>query len=185
MRKTVPALNISNNRLFLRPVAVAVFFGLALGVCWFAGLRINVTASLPQGLYLLRPGTPGKGEYAAVCLSGEFAELARERGYLQAGSCPSGLRPLLKQVAGLPGDWVDTSSLHISAADSLGRPLPSALRGGRIAPGMALLLAPHQGSFDGRYFGLVPLASLQRVRPLWAFNLIATETPYGDDIYGK
>lgn len=140
---------------------------LLLILAFAAGLRVNVTASVPRGLYLLCPGTPGRGEYAAFCLSGEFAALAKERGYLQAGSCPSGLRPLLKRVAALPGDVVNVSALTLRATDSQGRPLPSILHSGPVPAGMALLLADHPGSFDGRYFGLVPLDSLQRVRPLF------------------
>lgn len=141
---------------------------LALCAAWAVGLRVNVTASLPRGLYLLCPGTPGRGDFAAFCLSGEFAALAGERGYVLAGSCASGLRPLLKRVVALPGDVVDASALPLRTADSQGRPLPSALYSGVVPPGMALLLADHPGSFDGRYFGLAPLASLQRVRPLFA-----------------
>lgn len=136
---------------------------LVLCTAFAAGLRVNVTASLPRGLYLLCPGTPGRGEYAAFCLSGEFAELARERGYLQAGSCPSGLRPLLKRVAALPGDVVNVAALSLRATDSQGRSLPSFLQSGSVLSGMVLLLADHPGSFDGRYFGLVPLDALQRV----------------------
>ena len=36
--------------------------------------------------------------------------------------------------------------------------------------GMALVLADHPGSFDSRYFGFVPLDSLQRVKPVFVFN---------------
>ena len=62
-----------------------------------SGLRINPTPSLPKGVYRIAPGEPAKGDFVTFCLRGEFAELARERGYLQAGSCESGLRPLLKR----------------------------------------------------------------------------------------
>ena len=141
-----------------------------------AGLRINLTSSLPKGIYALCPGTPGKGDFVTFCLEGEFADLARKRGYLQAGSCPSGLRPLLKRVAGLPGDSIP-KNLHIWSADSLGRAMPSALQTGIIPSGMALVLAEHPGSFDGRYFGLVPLDALQRVKPVISFNLQKGELP--------
>jgi conjugative transfer signal peptidase TraF len=148
-----------------------VFSGLALAflLFWCAGLRVNLTPSLPKGIYALCPGTPGKGDFAVLCLEGEFAELARERGYLQAGSCPSGLRPLLKMVAGLPGDAIP-GNLFIRHADSLGRAMPSALPEGVIPSGMALVLADHSGSFDGRYFGLVPLESLRRAKAVWIWK---------------
>ena len=141
---------------------------LALLVLWCAGLRVNLTPSLPKGVYLLCPGTPGKGDLVSFCLEGDFADLARERGYLQAGSCPTGLRPLLKKVAGLPGDAIP-GDLHIWPVDSLGRAVPSALQEGVIPYGMALVLVEHPGSFDGRYFGFVPLESLRRVKAMWAW----------------
>ncbi len=150
----------------------AVVFALILAAAFTAGLRVNVTASLPRGLYQISAGSPGKGEYATFCLSGEFAELARERGYVLAGSCPSGLRPLLKHVAALPGDVVNVAALLLRAKDSQGRPLPSVLQNGPVPAGMALLLADHPGSFDGRYFGLVPLDMLQRVRPILTTSTI-------------
>jgi conjugative transfer signal peptidase TraF len=142
---------------------------LALPLCWCAGLRLNLTPSLPQGVYRLAPGAPEKNDLVSFCLEGEFADLARERGYLTAGSCPSGLRPLLKRIAGLPGDAIP-GDLFIRSADSLGRSMPSALPEGVIPSGMALLLADHSGSFDSRYFGLVPLDALQRVKPVFVFN---------------
>ena len=48
--------------------------------------------------------------------------------------------------------------------------MPSALRSGVIPSGMALVLADHEGSFDSRYFGLVPLENLRRVEPVFMFN---------------
>ena len=83
--------------------------------------------------------------------------------------------PLLKRLAGLSGDSVNPASLVLRAADSQGRPMPSALssslKDGGVSPsGMALVLADHPGSFDSRYFGFVPLDSLQRVKPVFLFN---------------
>jgi type IV secretory pathway protease TraF len=116
---------------------------LILVLCWCAGLRFNPTPSLPKGVYRLAPGVPEKNDLVNFCLEGDFAELALERGYLEPGSCPSGLRPLLKRLAALPGV---------------------------VPPGMALVLADHPGSFDSRYFGFVPLDSLKRVEPDFVFN---------------
>ena len=101
----------------VKKVNVARMLMLAFG----SGLRINPTPSLPKGVYRISPGAPGKGDLVSFCLDGEYAALAGERGYLQAGSCPSGLRPLLKRIAGLPGDIVNPDALHIRALDSQGR----------------------------------------------------------------
>jgi len=152
-----------------------IFLTLALALVFGAGLRFNPTPSLPKGVYRVFPkdswsGPPAKGDLVSFCLAGEFAELALERGYLEPGSCPSGLRPLLKRVAALPGDPVAPYSRPICAVDSHGRPMFPALAPGVIPPGMALVLADHPGSFDSRYFGFVPLDSLQRVEAVWIWN---------------
>ena len=162
--------NISLRRLARRVLFAVVWLALAFALVFGAGLRFNPTPSLPKGIYQIVPGAPEKNELVSFCLEGEFAELALERGYLESGSCPSGLRPLLKRLAGLPGDSVDPYSLPICAVDSHGRPMSPALAPGVVPPGMALVLADHPGSFDSRYFGFVPLDSLQRVKPVFLFN---------------
>ena len=165
-------MRISNRfpRSLLRFCLAVAFF---LGACWCAGLRLQVTDSMPRGLYQLHEGGPLQiGDMVSFCLPpGEFAALALDRGYLQASNlCPSGVRPLVKRVAGLPGDTVDTASLPILPADSFNRPLASALSDGVIPDGFGLVLAPHGGSFDSRYFGLVPLSILRRVTPVYIYT---------------
>ena len=149
---------------------VALWLLLAGVLVHASGLRINPTPSLPKGVYRIMPGEPAKGNFVTFCLHGEFAELAKERGYLEPGSCPSGLRPLLKRLAGLPGDFVDPATFPIRSVDSQGRSMSPALTSGVVPPGMALVLADHPGSFDSRYFGFVPLESLQRVVAVWQWN---------------
>ena len=162
--------SISLRSLARRALFAVIWLVLALALVFGAGLRFNPTPSLPKGIYRIVPGTPEKNELVSFCLQGEFAELALERGYLEAGSCPSGLRPLLKRLAALPGDFVDPSVFPTRSVDSHGRPMSPALAPGVVPPGMALVLADHPGSFDSRYFGFVPLDSLQRVEPVFVFN---------------
>jgi conjugative transfer signal peptidase TraF len=152
-------------------------------LAWTLGFRINVTPSLPYGLYRFtaRPLPPER--LASFCLESDLSSLARDRGYLAPGSCPSGLRPLLKQVVGLPGDVIGLQDgmmvlngqvlAHTAPAvcDSKGRSVrPSRLRVGVIPPGQALMLAQRSDSFDSRYFGLVPLDRIQWVEPICTFN---------------
>lgn len=167
-----------NSILLPRPARRALFaviwlvlvFALVFSLAWGAGLRFNPTPSLPKGIYRIVPGAPERNDLVSFCLEGEFAELALERGYLEPGSCPSGLRPLLKRLAGLPGDFVDFAMFPIRSVDSHGRSMSPALVPGVIPSGMALVLADHPGSFDSRYFGFVPLESLQRVEPIFVFT---------------
>lgn len=168
-----------------RLLLVVLTLSMVLYGLYRAGYRLNVTPSLPRGIYLEAGGQPMRGDFVSLCLSGQWAQLATERGYLAPGACESGLRPLLKQVAALPGDVVLVTSQGIVTVtatdtkfwrtplrrhDAKGRKLPeSALRSGAIPQDMTLVLAEHPGSFDGRFFGLVPLAPLQRVEPIFTF----------------
>ncbi|MCL2029792.1 MAG: conjugative transfer signal peptidase TraF [Deltaproteobacteria bacterium] len=161
--------------LVLVPMALAV-----------SGYRVNMTASHPKGLYRLVSAAPERGDYVAFCLAPEhpLADLAVRRGYLGRGGCRSGSRPLLKRLAGLPGDHLALTAsglvlngLPLSGtarpeADSFGRDLPpSLLTSGLIPAGLALVLSQgHPGSFDSRYFGLVPLATLMKAEPVLIFN---------------
>jgi conjugative transfer signal peptidase TraF len=108
--------------------------------------------------------------------------MALKRNYLRAGACPNGLEPLLKRVAGMPGDHIEVGQDGIAingrlwpqsrvvARDSHGRLMPEAENFGSqtIPPGLALVLSDrHPGGFDSRYFGLVPMASLRKVEPVF------------------
>ncbi len=158
----------------------------ALGLLWVFGLRINATASMPRGVYRLAPGAPERGDLVSVCIeNGTFASLALDRSYLRPGSCPNGLEPLLKRVAGMPGDLLEIGQDGIAIngrlwpqsravpRDGHDRPMPEARNvGSRTIPdGLALVLSDrHPGGFDGRYFGLVPMASLRKVEPVFLLD---------------
>ena len=161
---------ISWNSRGRRCLFAVLWLVMAVFLAHASGLRFNPTPSLPKGIYRVVSGVPEKNDLVSFCLEGEFAELALDRGYLEPGSCPSGLRPLLKRLAGLPGDSIDTASIIVCTTDSHGRSMPTAPLPGVVPPGMALVLADHPGSFDSRYFGFVPLESLQRVEPVFLFN---------------
>lgn len=163
------------------------FLALFIAVAGYYGLRngyaVNVTPSLARGLYRASAASPVRGDIAGFCPDGVAADLARERGYVAPGSC-DGLRPLMKYVAGMPGDAVTVTPDGILCGpssgprclwpvtalpeDSLGRSLPpSLLRDGVIPAGKALVLTTHPGGFDSRYFGLVPLEGLTVYIPVF------------------
>ena len=168
---------------------VAVIFlccvAVVLTVAFSVGYRVNMTRSEPVGLYRLVPEAPTRGDLAAFCLSPEnaYTALSAERNYLGTSSlCPSGQKPLLKEVAGLAGDSVTVHSSLIQVNDTLftltsrtrdsqERELPRNLRSGVIPEGKALLLSTHhKNSFDSRYFGLVDASTLRKVIPIFTFN---------------
>lgn len=152
-----------------------------------AGLRVNLTPSMPRGLYRLHPGDLGHGDFVTFCLEGAWASLASDREYLLPGTCPTGLRPLLKTLAALPGDAItmqpDLISVELGSGgsciwpvstltrDSKGRALPASdLQSGMVPPGYGLVLARHEGSLDSRHFGFIPLSSMTRVEPVFIFD---------------
>lgn len=134
----------------------------------------NASASVPIGLYALQPVSPLKdGEIVAAMPSPSLSRYMAVRFYL-----PLGL-PLIKHVGAGPGQSVCRHGFTISidghavaiarARDHAGRPLPVWQGCRTLAPGEIFLLNPSvPDSFDGRYFGPTPLASiLGRAVPLW------------------
>lgn len=159
----------------------ALFLGLlVLGNVAFlaaqaAGLRINTTASMPQGIYLIRHGAamPQRGNLVVICPSASVLVVAIPRQYLRPGPCPGNVEPLLKEVAAVPGDTVGVSdagvvvngrslpnSLRV-AGDCRGRSLPRIASGRyRLGRGSLWLYAPVTRSYDSRYFGPQPTANV-------------------------
>jgi conjugative transfer signal peptidase TraF len=137
----------------------------------------NASASVPRGLYLLRPTSPlHVGELVTVAPPEPLARFAAMRGYLPIGV------PLLKHIAALDGQTVcrfarvvrvDGRAVAIARErDSVGRSLPSwqgcrTLRAGQVF----LLNSTIPDSFDGRYFGVLPANSITaRAEPLWIIS---------------
>ena len=123
-------------------------------------VRLNLSPSVPVGLYRL----------TAVP-----AEVSR--GTLVVLPVPAALQPvwsswvpLLKPVAGVPGDDVcrQGSTLVVAGVDygpvereAQGRPLPALALGCQTIPaGRVFLASPVPKSLDGRYFGMTPIATL-------------------------
>jgi conjugative transfer signal peptidase TraF len=134
----------------------------------------NASNSVPIGLYQLQP--PGRlaiTDLVAVRPPEPLATFLDLNGYL-----PDGV-PMLKRVLALPGQTVCRNGLTISvdaidmgealSRDSRGRPLP-AWQGCRVVGADELFLMNWQSndSFDGRYFGFVPNASvIGKALPVW------------------
>ena len=134
----------------------------------------NASASLPIGLYSIRPiGALQNTELVAVTPPEPVASFLSDGGYLPRGV------PLMKRVSGLAGQVVCRNGLSITidkvdvgeaqSRDRRGRDLP-AWRGCRtIAPGEVFLMNPDvPDSLDGRYFGPLPMRSIVgRAAPVW------------------
>ena len=139
-----------------------------------AGLRMNTSASLPVGLYIVSPN----GGFVEFCP--DDRGLSAQRHYRARGVCSDGAAPLLKPVVAAAGDAVELSARGISvngvllpntaplSEDSKGRPL-GAWPFGRycVAPGAVWVASSHHPrSFDSRYFGPISTAAIRhRLRP--------------------
>jgi conjugative transfer signal peptidase TraF len=136
-----------------------------------AGYRVNLTPSMPLGLWRVVAAFPAdyhRGQAVAVCPPVDAPFLPR-------GSCPLGMQPLLKEIVALPGDVVTVTFAGVSVngdpplphspplAQTLdGQPLPQWLGTWRLT-GYWLYGAGSPRSFDSRYFGAVPAGCLQGV----------------------
>ncbi|MER9955222.1 S26 family signal peptidase [Mesorhizobium australicum] len=134
----------------------------------------NASASTPIGLYRIRPaGRLAVGDLVAVDAPEPLASFLADSGYLPRGV------PLMKRVAGLPGQEVCRAGGTITVGgaeigkalerDRLGRPLPVWQGCRRIADGEIFLMNGQvSDSLDGRYFGPIPASSIiGRATRMW------------------
>jgi conjugative transfer signal peptidase TraF len=154
-----------------------------LAVGWLVGLRLNLTGSLPVGLYLASRTTLVRGVIVLTCLPPDVAAFAKARGYVPAGGgCPGGVVPVGKPILAIQGDTITVTlrGLLVNRVlvpnsqplelDRKGRPLPRLSVGTYVvAPGELWVLSPHSRfSFDSRYFGAVQAAQVRAsLRNLW------------------
>ena len=137
----------------------------------------NASASVPLGLYLVRPSDePSLGDLVAVRLPEEFASWAVVRSYIGANTL------LLKRIAAVSGMTVCRDETDISID---GTPVAKAARADRHDRALprwtgCITLGPHEvflliadvsDSLDGRYFGPLPAdAILGQAIPLWTYR---------------
>src|SRR2546427_11860783 len=96
-----------------------------LGTGWLAGLRLNLTGSLPVGLYLASRAVPVRGAIVLACLPPALAAFARDRGYVpRGGGCPVDILPLGKPVLAVAGGTGTVTSSGV-----LGSGIPGPNRG--------------------------------------------------------
>lgn len=149
-----------------------------------AGFRVNVTPSVPLGLWRVHPASSiGRGDVVTVCPPDtELSRTARARGYFMHGSCPGSFMPLIKPVVAIAGDRVEVDEAGVRvngelvahskplARDTEGRPLTLPFEGERQVPvGQIVVVSTYNRlSFDSRYFGMVSAAGVRGVaEPTW------------------
>ncbi|OCJ70570.1 S26 family signal peptidase [Agrobacterium tumefaciens] len=149
-------------------VAIAAFVDFPKKLIW------NASASTPIGLYSIAPARHLEvADLVAVRAPEPLAAFMVERGYIGRGV------PLMKRVAGLPGQQVCRRDHAIAIdgmpmgdaldRDHLGRPLPVWQGCRRIGEDELFLMNwSVPDSLDGRYFGPLPTSTvIGRATPLW------------------
>lgn len=168
-----------------RAIGVLVLAALVIGLGDVTGslssrlVRVNTSPSLPLGLYRPVELPFERNRLVSACLPLSIAGFGRARVYLPPGRCPGGAAPVLKYLAAVPGDLVEVTRngiivngvrLRHSGAlsrDSRGRSLVAVPPGSYRLRACYWLAAPHPLSWDSRYFGCVPRASLGEVMVPW------------------
>jgi conjugative transfer signal peptidase TraF len=139
-----------------------------------AWLIWNASSSVPLGLYWVeRPTGLEIGHLVAVMPPAPLAAFMVTRGYIGADV------PLLKHVAGLPGQRICRTGATITVddvvlgealpRDRLGRDLPDWQGCHLLQDGEIFLMNREvRDSLDGRYFGPLPAdAVIGMARPIW------------------
>lgn len=139
------------------------------------GVRLNVTESMPLGLYREVPAKLERGELVVACLDDGNAAVAAAiaHGLLPTGNCPGHVAPVLKHIAAIAGDQVAITARGILVNGVLIQstaPLPGNAglpRASRLTDSptqlhadQVILVAAGDRSFDSRYFGAVATAGI-------------------------
>lgn len=173
--------------LVLATIAVPVVL---LVAAYAGGVRLNVTSSMPLGLYQQVDSRVERGALVSGCLPDSLARFGQARGYLPVGgTCTHGVAspgvpPVLKLVVGVPGDAYRVTEQGVEVAgrlvaapplrrDRAGRPLASA-GVGVVPAGEWFVIGASRDSWDSRYYGPLRLVGGVRLRPLLVF-------PHNDD----
>ncbi len=179
------------KRLWCELYLVFVTLGL-FGLYLFASAKFGwptvitiVGASLPDGIAWFEPGVAvARGEIAQECLPRALATYALEHRIVPKWTdspCPGQAMMLGKIVAAVAGDEVAVSASGVSVngrlwpmstikeVDDHGHRVDLRLGDGsfRVPRGEVLLLGWSPDSWDGRYWGPVPLSSIRgRIIPI-------------------
>lgn len=161
---------------------------IAAGILFHAmGFRINLTESIPIGLYRITSAKPLKNAYVIFCPDDRQSfRLAKNRGYIDHSLNCGGYGYLMKKVVAVSGDILSVTHEGVFVNQTL-LPFskPKLMDGmNRILPQWQKLDYPlkedevmtmtnqSEWSFDGRYYGLIHIGQIKGViTSLWIKKL--------------
>lgn len=148
-------------------------------LCRVAGLVFNLTPSIPRGIYEATsvPREKQAGYYILFCPDQKWPGFANNPNYRKSyvGNCPDGEEALIKPVSAWPGDTVTTTPNGVAVngaiilnstpntKDPFGKDLhPYAYGSYQVPAGQLWVVSNYSSrSFDSRYFGPIPVASIR------------------------
>ena len=165
---------MTQGKKWRRAALFLLLFAVATFILYGLGYRLNLTHSVPIGLWRIEDdGEVRREGYVQVAANTQpWYLLGVERKYYQSGA------RLLKKVVALEGDIVnyDTTEkllsvngkfvplTEIASRDSAGRDMPQMSFPVRLGTGEAWLTSENKQGYDSRYFGPVSLDLLQSAR---------------------
>ncbi|MGN0909775.1 MAG: conjugative transfer signal peptidase TraF [Succinivibrio sp.] len=169
-------------RVLAACASIGAAVSLAEGAMLAFGIWVNLSSSVPPGIYREDPGRIERGDCVLSCIPGKAAAIAYERGYVGWGGCPSHTAPVGKLAAGIPGDQARIGSFGMEVngkAIPSSAPLGTDAQGRELSPfsldrtleaGEYLLAGATAQSYDSRYFGPAGEGEIKgRIRPLYLF----------------
>ncbi|KTD05834.1 conjugal transfer protein TraF [Legionella gratiana] len=160
---------------------------ITLGALFHAmDFRINLTESIPIGLYRITSAESLKNAYVIFCPDDRKSfRLAKNRGYLDHGLNCGGYGYLMKKVVAVSGDILSVTPEGVLVNQTLLPFSKPKLKDGinRTLPQWRILDYPlkenevmtmtsqSEWSFDGRYYGLVHTRQIKgMITPIWVIN---------------
>ncbi|WP_406030728.1 S26 family signal peptidase [Succinivibrio sp.] len=175
---------IKKSIFYLKYLLLLTAFSTAIFAFCFSyfSLYLNISDSIPKGLYVLEKRLPKKNELALFCLNKEFSIIAKERKYLSNGVC-NGLAPIGKKTVAKAGDlvkinefgtYVDNVRIKRSIPlkfDPKGELMPQRFFERILEDGEYIFVAEKIYSFDSRYFGTIEKENiLGTIKPLFTYE---------------
>lgn len=168
-------------------IAILLISLIAAGALFHTmGFRLNLTESIPIGLYRITSAAYIKNAYVIFCPDDrESFRLARNRGYIDHGLYCNGYGYLMKKVVAVSGDTLSVTNEGVFVNHMLIPYSKPKLQDGmnRALPQLQVTNYPLQKdevmtmtsqsewSFDGRYYGLVRTRQIKgMLTPIWVIN---------------
>jgi conjugative transfer signal peptidase TraF len=148
------------------------------------GLRINLTESIPIGVYKLNTNSiVKKGDYVEFCLNKRESEIAYMKSYIGTGSCWGKYEALAKRVIAEPKDDVTVTRDYIEingnkynqykqkVYSQYGEKANLISYKNKILKGYFMVGdSDIVNSWDSRYYGQIPSSNIRGVlTPIWTW----------------